>query len=74
MHLFASLAAHGWHPAAWCVSGQPGFDGVAPFVRAAQAAERGGLDAVLLGLPTASRAARTTGKLDGLHFDPLRGG
>jgi alkanesulfonate monooxygenase SsuD/methylene tetrahydromethanopterin reductase-like flavin-dependent oxidoreductase (luciferase family) len=40
VHLFVSLAAHGWHPAAWRVSGQPGFDGVAPFVRAAQAAER----------------------------------
>ena len=71
MHLLASLAAHGWHPAAWRVSGQPGFGGGAPFVRAAQVAERGGFDAVLVGLPTASRAARATGKVDGLHLDPL---
>ena len=71
MHLFASLAAHGWHPAAWRVTGRPGFEGVAPFLQAAKTAERGGLDAVLLGLPTASQAARATGKLDGLHFDPL---
>ncbi len=31
MHLVASLAAHGWHPAAWRVTGKAGFDGVAPF-------------------------------------------
>jgi hypothetical protein len=51
MHLLASLAAHGWHPAAWRVSGKAGFAGAAPFKVAAQTAERGGLDAVLLGRP-----------------------
>ncbi len=71
MHLFASLAAHGWHPAAWRLSGQPGFEGAAPFLRAAKTAERGGLDAVLVGLPAASRAMRASGKVDGLHPDPL---
>jgi alkanesulfonate monooxygenase SsuD/methylene tetrahydromethanopterin reductase-like flavin-dependent oxidoreductase (luciferase family) len=71
VHLFASLAAHGWHPAAWRVTGQPGFEGAAPFLRAAKTAERGGLDAVMLGLPTAPRATRATGKVDGLHLDPL---
>jgi alkanesulfonate monooxygenase SsuD/methylene tetrahydromethanopterin reductase-like flavin-dependent oxidoreductase (luciferase family) len=71
VHLFASLAAHGWHPAAWRVTGQPGFEGAAPFLQAAKTAEGGGLDAVMLGLPTASRVARATGKLDGLHLDPL---
>jgi len=71
VHLFASLAAHGWHPAAWRVTRRPGFEGAAPFLQAAKTAERGGLDAVMLGLPTASRAARATGKLDGLHLDPL---
>src|SRR4029077_9948856 len=25
VHLFASLAAHGWHPAAWRVTRRPGF-------------------------------------------------
>jgi alkanesulfonate monooxygenase SsuD/methylene tetrahydromethanopterin reductase-like flavin-dependent oxidoreductase (luciferase family) len=71
VHLFVSLAAHGWHPAAWRVSGQAGFAGAAPFLRAARTAEEGGLDAVLLGLPTASRAARASARVDGLHFDPL---
>ena len=71
MHLLASLAAHGWHPAAWRVTGRSGFEGAAPFRTAAQTAERGGLDAVLLGLPTAPRAMRSTGKVDGLHLDPL---
>jgi alkanesulfonate monooxygenase SsuD/methylene tetrahydromethanopterin reductase-like flavin-dependent oxidoreductase (luciferase family) len=71
VHLFASLAAHGWHPAAWQVTGQPGFEGSAPFVAAARTAERGGLDAVLLGLPTAPGDVRTAGKVDGLHLDPL---
>jgi alkanesulfonate monooxygenase SsuD/methylene tetrahydromethanopterin reductase-like flavin-dependent oxidoreductase (luciferase family) len=71
VHLFASLAAHGWHPAAWRISGQAGFAGSAPFLRAAKTAESGGLDAVLLGLPAASRAARASAGMDGLHLDPL---
>jgi alkanesulfonate monooxygenase SsuD/methylene tetrahydromethanopterin reductase-like flavin-dependent oxidoreductase (luciferase family) len=71
VHLFVSLAAHGWHPAAWRVSGQAGFAGAAPFLRAAKTAEEGGLDAVLLGLPMGSRAARAPAGVDGLHFDPL---
>jgi alkanesulfonate monooxygenase SsuD/methylene tetrahydromethanopterin reductase-like flavin-dependent oxidoreductase (luciferase family) len=71
MHLLASLAAHGWHPAAWRVSGMAGFEGAAPFKAAAQTAERGGLDAVLLGLPTAPLAVRAAGRVDGLQLDPL---
>jgi len=71
VHLLASLAAHGWHPAAWRVTGRKGFEGAAPFRAAARTAERGGLDAVLLGLPTAPRAMRVNGKVDGLHLDPL---
>lgn len=71
MHLLASLSAHGWHPAAWRVSGAAGFEGAAPFKRAAQMAERGGLDAVLIGLPTAPLAVRAAGRVDGLQFDPL---
>jgi alkanesulfonate monooxygenase SsuD/methylene tetrahydromethanopterin reductase-like flavin-dependent oxidoreductase (luciferase family) len=71
MHLLASLAAHGWHPAAWRVSGKAAFAGAASFKVAAQTAERGGLDAVLLGLPTAPLAVRSTGRVDGLQLDPL---
>jgi alkanesulfonate monooxygenase SsuD/methylene tetrahydromethanopterin reductase-like flavin-dependent oxidoreductase (luciferase family) len=71
VHLFASLAAHGWHSAAWRVTGRVGFEGAAPFLRAAKTAERGSLDAVLLGLPTAPRATRVSGRVDALHLDPL---
>jgi alkanesulfonate monooxygenase SsuD/methylene tetrahydromethanopterin reductase-like flavin-dependent oxidoreductase (luciferase family) len=70
VHLVVSLAAHGWHPAAWRVTGKTGFDGVAPFRTMARAAERGGLDAILLGLPTVSMAERRPG-IDSLHLDPL---
>jgi alkanesulfonate monooxygenase SsuD/methylene tetrahydromethanopterin reductase-like flavin-dependent oxidoreductase (luciferase family) len=62
VHLVASLAAHGWHPAAWRVTGKAGFEGAAPFRAMARTAERGGLDAILLGLPSES---------GGLHLDPL---
>ena len=71
MHLLASLAAHGWHSAAWRVTGAAGFGGAAPFRSMAQTAERGGLDAVLLGMPTAPRARRDGGKVDGIRLDPL---
>ncbi len=71
MHLLASLAAHGWHSAAWRVSGAAGFDGAAPFRAMARTAERGGLDAVLLGMPTAPLALRASGKVDGIRLDPL---
>jgi alkanesulfonate monooxygenase SsuD/methylene tetrahydromethanopterin reductase-like flavin-dependent oxidoreductase (luciferase family) len=71
MHLFVSLAAHGWHPAAWRVAEHPAFAGAKPYLQAAVAAERGGLDAVLVGLPVAARAAREAGRIDGLRLDPL---
>ena len=71
MHLLASLAAHGWHAAAWRVTGAAGFAGAAPFRAMAKTAEQGGLDAVLLGLPTAPRARRDGGKVDGIRLDPL---
>jgi alkanesulfonate monooxygenase SsuD/methylene tetrahydromethanopterin reductase-like flavin-dependent oxidoreductase (luciferase family) len=70
VRLLASLAAHGWHPAAWRVSGAKGFDGVVPFKAMARTAERGGLDAILMGLPTVPMHKRTPG-LDTLHLDPL---
>jgi alkanesulfonate monooxygenase SsuD/methylene tetrahydromethanopterin reductase-like flavin-dependent oxidoreductase (luciferase family) len=65
VHLLTSLSAHGWHPAAWRVSGAAGFEGVTPFKAMARLAERGGLDAVLLGLPSGSAGGDT------LHLDPL---
>jgi alkanesulfonate monooxygenase SsuD/methylene tetrahydromethanopterin reductase-like flavin-dependent oxidoreductase (luciferase family) len=71
VHLFASLQAHGWHPAAWRVAERPGFAGAKPYLQAAAAAERGGLDAVLVGLPIAPRTVREAGGVDGLRLDPL---
>jgi alkanesulfonate monooxygenase SsuD/methylene tetrahydromethanopterin reductase-like flavin-dependent oxidoreductase (luciferase family) len=71
VHLLTSLAAHGWHPASWRVSGAAGFEGVVPFRAMARTAERGHLDAVLLGLPTVSATQRAGGKVDGLRLDPL---
>jgi alkanesulfonate monooxygenase SsuD/methylene tetrahydromethanopterin reductase-like flavin-dependent oxidoreductase (luciferase family) len=70
VHLVASLAAHGWHPAAWRMTGKAGFEGAAPFRAMARTAERGGLDAVLLGLPTLARTEHSR-SVDGLHLDPL---
>jgi alkanesulfonate monooxygenase SsuD/methylene tetrahydromethanopterin reductase-like flavin-dependent oxidoreductase (luciferase family) len=70
VHLFASLAEHGWHPAAWRISGTAGFAGAAPFRAMAQKAEKGGLDAILMGLPTVPMGKRAAG-IDSLHLDPL---
>lgn len=61
MNLLVSLAAHGWHPAAPRMSGQPAFAGITPFAKAARKAEQGGVDAVSLGLPEPG----------GFHLDPL---
>jgi alkanesulfonate monooxygenase SsuD/methylene tetrahydromethanopterin reductase-like flavin-dependent oxidoreductase (luciferase family) len=69
--LLVSLAAHGWHPAAWRIADDPGFAGAKPFLRDARLAERGGLDAVMVGLPLAARAVREAGRVDGLRLDPL---
>ena len=71
MHLLTSLAAHGWHPAAWRMKDEAGFAAAAPFRTMARAAERGGLDAVLLGLPIAPMALRAGGSVDGIRLDPL---
>jgi alkanesulfonate monooxygenase SsuD/methylene tetrahydromethanopterin reductase-like flavin-dependent oxidoreductase (luciferase family) len=71
MHLLTSLAAHGWHPAAWRMKDEAGFAATAPFRTMARAAERGGLDAVLLGLPIAPMALRAGGSVDGIRLDPL---
>ena len=71
MHLLVSLAAHGWHPAAWRVAERPGFDGAKSYLRNVRLAERGGLDAVVLGLPCAARPEREAGRIDGLRLDPL---
>ncbi len=74
-------ASHRFPCSTWLASGRlapvrpAGFEGAAPFLRAARTAEGGGLDAVLLGFPTAPRAVQASGqsegKIDRLHLDPL---
>jgi alkanesulfonate monooxygenase SsuD/methylene tetrahydromethanopterin reductase-like flavin-dependent oxidoreductase (luciferase family) len=71
VHLLVSLTAHGWHPAAWRTTQSDGFAAAAPFRAMVQTAERGGLDAVLLGMPATSAAQRASGKVDGIRLDPL---
>ncbi|MFO1161504.1 MAG: LLM class flavin-dependent oxidoreductase [Reyranellaceae bacterium] len=71
MHILVSLAAHGWHPAAWRVTGAAGFEDVVPYKAMVRTVERAGLDAVLLGLPATPLALRGGGKVDSLHLDPL---
>ena len=51
--------------------GKPGFAGAAPFRAMARTAERGGLDAVLLGLPTAPLAVRAQAASTRMQLDPL---
>src|SRR5260221_5664084 len=71
MHLLVSLANHGWHSAAWRVTEASAFGAAAPFRSMARMAEQGGLDAVLVGLPTAPRALRDGGRVDGIRLDAL---
>ena len=66
-----SLADHGWHSAAWRVTVWRASPAPRPSGRWRKTAERGGLDAVLLGLPTAPTARRDGGKVDGIRLDPL---
>ncbi len=71
MHVLISLAAHGWHPAAWRFSGAPKFDAGATFPAMAQLAERAGADALLFGLPVTGPDRRASGTVDITHLDPL---
>jgi alkanesulfonate monooxygenase SsuD/methylene tetrahydromethanopterin reductase-like flavin-dependent oxidoreductase (luciferase family) len=71
MHLLVSLTAHGWHPAAWRVTRTEGFAAATPFRTMVQTAERGMLDAVLLGLPAVTPAERDSGRVDVTRLDPL---
>ncbi len=71
MHVLVSLATHGWHPAAWRVSGVAKFDAGATFPAMARMAERAGVDAVLLGLPAPGANDRANGTLDIIRLDPL---
>lgn len=67
MHLTVSLAGSGYHPAAWRVSSLPPAPGGTAFQAMARTAERGRLDAVLLGLQVGGSIDRA----NTLHLDPL---
>jgi alkanesulfonate monooxygenase SsuD/methylene tetrahydromethanopterin reductase-like flavin-dependent oxidoreductase (luciferase family) len=71
LHLTASLAGSGFHPAAWRCGPQPAFPAGRRLQQMAQLAERGGLDAVWLGPPRFGPAAVATGQVDATRLDPL---
>ncbi len=68
LHLTVSLAGSGYHPAAWHVSPLPVGPAAAVLQAMARTAERGRLDAILLGLPVdGSEASRA----NIMQLDPL---
>jgi alkanesulfonate monooxygenase SsuD/methylene tetrahydromethanopterin reductase-like flavin-dependent oxidoreductase (luciferase family) len=70
MHLTVSLTGSGHHPAAWRVSPLPAHPNAATLQAMACTAERGGLDAVLLGLP-AEMPADCLARANTMILDPL---
>jgi alkanesulfonate monooxygenase SsuD/methylene tetrahydromethanopterin reductase-like flavin-dependent oxidoreductase (luciferase family) len=71
MHIIASLSGNGFHPAAWRAGGERAWPIGRHFQRMAQTAERGRLDAVLLGETPGGYALRAAGRINGLNVDPL---
>jgi alkanesulfonate monooxygenase SsuD/methylene tetrahydromethanopterin reductase-like flavin-dependent oxidoreductase (luciferase family) len=71
LHLSASLANTGFHPAAWRAAAAPAFPIGRRFQTYARIAERGGLDAIWLGPQHFGPAAQATGAVDAIRFDPL---
>ena len=68
-HLTASLAGSGYHPASWRYSSLSAQPNAAQFRAMACAAERGRLDAILLGLPV--MAPSGAGSANTMRIDPL---
>ena len=71
MHIIASLAGNGFHPAAWRAASGAAFPTAHYFQDMAKTAERGKLDAVLLGEPIGGRRLRSSGRVNGLQIDAL---
>jgi len=69
LHLTVSLSGSGYHPASWRVSRLPPSPDAAAIQQMARAAERGKLDAVLLGVPVVALAGAA--EVNGLPLDPL---
>jgi len=70
LHLTVSLASSGYHPAAWHVSPLPARPDAAAIQAMARTAERGRLDAILLGLPIDGPVGGI-GRANTMQLDPL---
>ena len=70
VHLTVSLAGSGYHPAAWQVSPLPARPHGAAIQAMARTAERGRLDAILLGLPIDDPLGGI-GRANTMRLDPL---
>ena len=70
LHLTVSLAGSGYHPVAWQVSPFPARPDAASIQAMARTAERGRLDAILLGLPIDATAGGI-GCANTMQLDPL---
>ncbi len=70
LHLTVSLAGSGYHPAAWHVSPLPPRPDAAAIQAMARTAERGRLDAILLGLPIDGPVGGI-GRANTMQLDPL---
>lgn len=71
LHLTISLAGSGYHPASWRVSSMPARPDAAAFQAMARSAERGKLDAILLGVPVAAPAIDDSSRANTMQLDPL---
>jgi len=70
LHLTVSLAGSGYHPAAWQLSPLPARPDAAAIQAMARTAERGRLDAILLGLPIDGPVGGI-GRANTMQLDPL---
>jgi alkanesulfonate monooxygenase SsuD/methylene tetrahydromethanopterin reductase-like flavin-dependent oxidoreductase (luciferase family) len=71
LHLAVSLAGSGFHPASWHVSRLPPAPGIAGLYPIAQTAERGCLDAILLGHRSEGATIGSIGRANTMQLDPL---
>ncbi|HEX3404864.1 MAG TPA: LLM class flavin-dependent oxidoreductase [Acetobacteraceae bacterium] len=71
LHLAVSLAGSGYHPAAWQVSPLPAKPSAAAIQAMARTAERGRLDAILLGVPVEGAPVSENGRVNTMQLDPL---
>jgi N-acetyl-S-(2-succino)cysteine monooxygenase len=71
LHLTISLAGSGYHPASWRVSSVPARPDAGAFQAMARSAERGRLDAILLGVPVVGPAIEDSGRANTMQLDPL---